>query len=94
MDFSDPNIVILDVRTREEFEAGHLEGAKLIDYNGGEVEIAIPLLDSELGYLVYCHIGIRSALTVELLTRAGFGNVTDLGGFEDAVEATGLPVVR
>jgi len=94
MDFSDAKIAILDVRTREEFEAGHLEGARLIDYNGGEVEMAIPLLDPELGYLVYCRIGLRSGLAVQLMSRAGFSNVTNLGSLEDAAEATGLPVVR
>lgn len=86
--------VILDVRTPMEFAQGHLEGARLIDFNAGEVDAAIPTLDPEAEYLVYCHAGVRAGMTAARMQLAGFANVTNLGTLEDAAEATGLPVVR
>lgn len=91
---ADERIVLLDVRTPEEYAAGHLEGARLIDYLAGDVHAAIPSLDPELGYLVYCRAGHRSGFTVELLEQAGFTNAANLGSLEEAALATGLPIVR
>jgi rhodanese-related sulfurtransferase len=89
-----PDTVILDVRTAPEFAEGHLEGARLIDFNAGELTAAIPELDADAAYVVYCRSGNRSAKAAAQLTQAGFTNVTDLGSLDDAATATGLPIVR
>ena len=86
--------IVIDVRTPEEFAAGHLEGAQLIDFNGGEVATAIPGLDPEAEYLVYCRSGNRSGQAIALMEQAGFTNVTNLGSLEQAASSTGLPVVQ
>ena len=52
--------IILDVRTPEEYAAGHLDGAKLLDFNAGEVTEAIPNLDPDADYLIYCRSGNRA----------------------------------
>ena len=69
---------LLDVRTREEFAAGHLRGALNIPV----VELGDRL--AEVGprdqpVVVYCASGVRSAHAADLLKRAGFARVYDLG---------------
>ena len=85
--------VILDVRSADEAAAGMLEGAQLIDFNAGEVAQAIPSLDPEAEYLIYCRSGNRAGQTVSLMEQAGFTNVTNLGSLEQAAQATGIAVV-
>ncbi|MFC5337247.1 rhodanese-like domain-containing protein [Leucobacter denitrificans] len=91
---TDPQPIILDVRTPEEYHAGHLDGAQLVNYLDGEVHEAIPQLDPTADYLVYCKSGGRSGHTVELMQQAGFTSATNLGALEEAAEATGIAVVR
>lgn len=86
--------IILDVRTADEYAAGHLEGAQQLDFNGGEVIAAIPNLDPDVEYLVYCRSGNRSGQSVALMARAGFTKATNLGSLEQAAQATGIAIVR
>jgi phage shock protein E len=73
---------LLDVRTREEFAQGHLPGA---------TNIPVQQLGQRLGELgpperevvVYCAVGGRSAAASELLRRAGFRDVLDLGAMSN-----------
>lgn len=86
--------VILDVRTPEEFDAGHLEGATLLDFNSGDLAAALPELDPSAEYVVYCRSGNRSGQAIALMEQAGFERLTNLGSLEQAAEATGIPVIR
>ena len=86
--------IVLDVRTADEYAAGHLEGAQQLDFNAGDVAAAIPSLDPDAVYLVYCRSGNRSGQAIALMEQAGFGNLTNLGSLEQAADATGLPIVR
>lgn len=86
--------ILLDVRTAEEYQAGHLEGAGLLDFNGGDVAAAIPNLDPEAEYLIYCRSGNRSGQAIALMEEVGFTNLTNLGSLEQAASATGLKIVR
>lgn len=85
--------IVLDVRTPQEYAEGHLEGAQLLDLTGGQLAAALPDLDADAEYVVYCRSGNRSAQAATMLEEAGFENVTDLGSIEDAADATDLPVV-
>lgn len=85
--------IIVDVRSAEEYASGHLDGARLLDLNSGEFEAALPDLDPEAEYLVYCRSGSRSAQAIALMEEAGFPNLTNLGSVEEAAETTGIPVV-
>lgn len=89
----DGNTLILDVRTPEEFSAGHLDGAQLLDFNSGEFEAALPQLSPDSEYLVYCRSGNRSAQAIKLMEDAGFTDLTNLGSLEEAAEATEIPIV-
>lgn len=85
--------VVLDVRTAEEYAAGHLDGARLLDFTGGQFVAVLPKLDPHAEYLLYCRSGNRSGQATKLMEDAGFTNVTNLGSLEQAAEATQLPIV-
>lgn len=81
---SGDDIIILDVRTEEEYLEGHIPGAVLLP-NGeiveGELQEELPDTDQEI--LVYCRSGNRSAQAAKKLTEAGYTNVYDFGGIND-----------
>jgi rhodanese-related sulfurtransferase len=69
---------LVDVRTVEEFLAGHIEGARNIPLS--DIESRMPELDPpDRPVVVYCHTGIRSARAARILRRSGFAQVLDLG---------------
>lgn len=75
--------IVLDVRTPEEFQTGHIAGALLIP----DTEIADKapdlLPDKSAVILVYCRSGRRSALASQALVQLGYWNVYDFGGIID-----------
>ena len=78
---NDPNVVILDVRTAEEFNEGHLEGALNIDWKqDGFMEKAKVALYKDRTIAVYCRSGRRSANAAESLTAEGYKAVNLKGG--------------
>lgn len=74
------SVVLLDVRTTEEYQTGHLPNARLIDFNSGAFAKAIPTLDSTSTYLLYCRSGKRSDKAATLMKAAGFKKVYQLKG--------------
>ena len=84
--------VILDVRTAEEYLAGHLEGAVNIDVESEDFEQLVSGLAQEGEYQLYCRSGRRSAIAKQKMLDLGFANVTDLGSLEDASAATGIGI--
>lgn len=87
------SVILLDVRTPEEFEAGHLQGAMNYNVEDGTLEAALSSLDSSESYNVYCQSGRRSAIAIALLNQSGFSRVTDLGGIDEAAQSTGISLV-
>lgn len=86
--------IILDVRSPSEYAEGHLDGARLVDFNSGEFRAALPDLDPGAEYIVYCRSGNRSGQAVQMMEDAGFTNVRDLGPMENAARATGIAITR
>ncbi len=84
---------IIDVRTPEEFAGGHLEGAQNINLQSSDFSSQINALPKDSSYIVYCRSGNRSADAVAQMKQAGFTNVVDAGGVQEASSATGLSVV-
>jgi rhodanese-related sulfurtransferase len=78
------DLVVLDVRTPEEFAAGALPGAILIDINEPSFASEVSQLDTDLPYLVYCRSGNRSASAVEIMDDLGFTEIYELA---DGVQA-------
>jgi rhodanese-related sulfurtransferase len=85
--------IIIDVRTPEEFAAGHLVGALLIDIKDATFDARIAELDPEADYIVYCRSGNRSAQAVTRMRGIGIRNITDLGSLENASAETGIAIV-
>jgi len=85
--------IIIDVRTPEEFAAGHLEGAVLIDIKDASFDSKIAALDPDAAYIVYCRSGNCSAQAVERMRGAGIDDITDLGSLENASAKTGIDIV-
>lgn len=77
---NNPEVVLLDVRTQEEFEAGHIENALNIDYKSADFEDQLLQLDNSLPYLIYCKSGGRSASAAIIMKELGFTNVQELDG--------------
>lgn len=82
---------VIDVRTPEEFAAGHVAGAVNIDVDASDFGTKISALDPEDPYLVYCRSGRRSAIAADAMAEAGFTDIVDAGGLEPLVEA-GAPI--
>ncbi len=71
----DKKIVILDVRTPQEFAAGHLKGAVNIDIYQDNFYTRIDKLDKKTSYMVYCRTSNRSGVTVTYMKQKGFALV-------------------
>ena len=80
---SEEGYVILDVRTQEEYDQGHIPGAILIpDYEISAKAEAV-LTDKNQLILVYCRSGRRSKLAAEALVKLGYTNIKEFGGIID-----------
>ena len=90
---TEPGVIIVDVRTPEEFVSGHIEGALNIDFNSGNFANEITRLNPSENYAIYCRSGSRSGQAASIMHKAGFHDVSNLnGGVIDWTNA-GLPLV-
>lgn len=80
---NDSTITILDVRTEEEYNAGHIEGAILLPDSEILEKAEATLTDKSATILIYCRSGRRSALAAADLIKLGYKNVYDFGGIID-----------
>ena len=83
---------LLDVRTPEEYSAGHLKGAVNINFYEQAFEEKIDSLDKRKKYLVYCKSGGRSRQAMFLMRDLGFEEVCNLSGGILAWDAQGYEV--
>ena len=76
-------VVVVDVRTREEYDGGHIENAVLVPNEsiGSEMPEALP--DKEATLLIYCRSGRRSKDAALKLLALGYQSVYDFGGVID-----------
>ena len=74
------DLVIVDIRTPEEFAAGHIDGSVMIDFYSPDFEAQLDTLDKDAEYLVYCRSGNRSSQAMSMFKDLGFANVTELEG--------------
>jgi len=92
----DPGFVILDVRSAEEFAAGHLENAVSLCVlcSDPAFRAALADVDKSWTYLVYCRTGHRSATATSIMAEEGFTNLYSMTGGITQWQADGLPVVQ
>lgn len=82
MDDSEP-YVLLDVRTKEEFQGHHIKGAALIPHTEIKYRVASAVPTKDTPVLIYCRSGRRSAIAAKELIGIGYTRVYDFGGIND-----------
>lgn len=87
------DIVLVDVRTPEEYNAGHLDNAENINLFDVEFEQKFATIDKEETIYLYCKVGGRSAKAQEKLMSLGYTKVINLEGGYDAVLADQKKVI-
>ena len=73
-------VQLVDVRTKEEFDSGHIGGAYNIDFYESNFKANIDKLDKTQTLFIYCRSGGRSAQASELIKTMGFKEIIDLDG--------------
>ena len=80
---SEEGYIILDVRTQEEYDGGHIPGAIVISHEEIAEKAEEALTDKDQLILVYCRSGRRSKLAAEALVELGYTNIKEFGGIID-----------
>jgi rhodanese-related sulfurtransferase len=80
---SESDYVILDVRTQEEYDQGHIPGAIVISHDEIVEKAESVLKNKDPLILVYCRSGRRSKLASEELVKLGYTNIKEFGGILD-----------
>lgn len=88
-----PDFVILDVRTPEEYDEGHIEDALLVNFNAPAFRDKLDNLDREKSYLLFCRSGSRSGRALTIMSELEFLNIYHMTGGMIEWNGEGLPVV-
>lgn len=91
---ADTAVVLLDVRTPEEYAEGHIAGAINIDYKSADFASRVDSLDKSKSYNLYCRSGRRSGESLTLMEEKGFTKVHHLEGGILKWQESGEPVVK
>ena len=76
----DRDLVILDVRSPEEFSEGHIKNAVNMDFYAAAFPDELESLDKEITYLIYCRSGNRSGMSFKMMKKLGFQDVYNMEG--------------
>lgn len=85
-------IILLDVRDKEEFDAGHLPNAVHISRGLLEFKVGGMLTDRNADIVLYCRTGARSALATHVLNQMGYVNAKNMEGAFKAWGTAGYPI--
>lgn len=91
---NDPDLVILDVRTPEEYQKDHLENARLLDIKSKDFEEKLEKMDKDKDYIVYCRVGRRGMIALDLMKKHGYKNVMNITGGIEKWKKNRLPVTN
>lgn len=89
-----PTKTILDVRTADEYQRGHLQDAILIDYYKSDFKQQLSKLDKNKPVFVYCASGGRSGSASDVLSDMGFKQIYDLQGGMNAWKREAKKIVK
>ncbi len=93
LDANDPDLIILDVRERDAYQAGHIAGAKLLPRGQLELRVNEELPDPTKRILTYCEHGRISTLAAATLRTMGFQRAVAMDGGIKAWREAGYPLV-
>lgn len=85
--------IVIDVRSEAEWNAGHLEGAVLIPHDRIDSGITKVAVDKKSALYLYCRSGRRTAIAADVLKKAGYLNLINLGTMENASRVLGRQIV-
>ena len=88
-----PNIVILDVRTPEEYSEEHIENAVNINFYSETFKEELNNLDKNKIYITHCRSGGRSSKTLDLMKELGFKEAYNMGGITQW-KKSGFPTTK
>jgi len=91
---NNPDFVILDVRTPEEFADGHIENAINLDYYSETFQDELDKLDKKKTYLIYCRSGKRSSNALNIAGELEFREAYNMLGGIIEWKAEGLPFTK
>jgi phage shock protein E len=86
-------VIVLDIRTPEEFSEGIIEGAMNIDFYESDFAAQLDSLDKDASYVVYCRSGNRSEQALPTFQELGFADVSEIDGGIAAWYNEGLPIL-
>ena len=90
----DTNVVVLDVRTPDEFKAGHIKGATNINFRDKEFADKIAKLDKSKTYVIHCAAGGRSGNACQQIKTMDFKNMLHMNEGFNAWTKAGKPVEK
>jgi len=79
---SNQEAIFIDVRTKQEYDTGHIPGAILLPDDDVEALAPFLLPDKDVLTIVYCQRGGRSQSAADVLVSMGYTNVCNLGGID------------
>jgi len=91
---NNPDFVIIDVRTQEEFDREHIENATNINFYSEFFRDMLNNLDKNKTYLVYCRSGGRSGSALDIMAELNFKEVYNILGGINQWKTEGLPTVK
>ena len=89
---SDQQVILLDVRTVEEFVAGHIPNAVNISHKELEARLAELLGAKNSQIVIYCRSGRRAEVAKQVLVKSGFAQLDHLTGDFNEWTSSGLPI--
>lgn len=91
---ADKKVVVLDIRTPEEYQEGRIAGATNINFQASDFEQKIAALDKSKTYLVHCASGGRSKRSLPVFEKLQFQSIYHLDGGIIGWEKAGFPVKK
>ncbi len=91
---NNPDFVIIDVRTPEEFGEEHIENATNIDFYSEAFRDTLNALDKNKTYLIYCQSGGRSGSALDIMAELNFKKVYNILGGINQWKAEGFPTIK
>lgn len=88
----DPNIYIVDVRTKAEYTAGHIKNAINIDIYSNEFIPKLEQLDKTQAFLVYCKSGGRSSQASRIMEKMGFKSIINMADSFDNINESAISI--
>jgi phage shock protein E len=86
--------VIIDVRTVQEWDNGHVEGAVLVPYDQIGERIGSVVKDKSKKIYLYCRTGHRAKIAKEALEKLGYKDIINLGSLEDAAKTMKRKIIN